>query len=90
MNSIKKCVENNEGLVIIWNYLSEKTNDQEMIGYSKNKIKQLKDLREAKRFIDNFKKEFDKKYVQLINKEIEEVEKYDRDFNFFIVNTIEH
>lgn len=75
MNTIDS-VEMNEDLVIIWNGIEERTQDLEIKQYAKNKVKQLSELRESKRTSDNNKKEFDKAYMLLIEKEIREVKKY--------------
>lgn len=75
MNTIDS-VEMNEDLVIIWNGIEERTQDLEVKQYAKNKVKQLSDLRESKRISDKNKKEFDKAYMLLIEKEIREVKKY--------------
>ena len=75
MNTIDS-IEMNEDLVIIWNGIEERTQDLEVKQYAKNKVKQLSDLRESKRISDNNKKEFDKAYMLLIEKEIREVKKY--------------
>lgn len=75
MNTIDS-VEANEALVCIWNKVEEEAKDQEIVDYAKMKRKQLTELREAKRHSDNAKKEFDKEYAKLIEKEIREVKKY--------------
>lgn len=75
MNTIDS-IEMNEELVIIWNSIEERAKDQEVINYAKNKVKQLIRLREQKRESDEYKKDFDKEYMRLIDKEIREVNRY--------------
>lgn len=75
MNTIDS-VEHNEELVVIWNSIEERTNDIEVKNYAKSKVKQLTALREAKRESDKNKKDFDKEYMRLIDKEIREVNTY--------------
>jgi hypothetical protein len=76
MNNVIDSVEDNEALVVIWNAVMEKTEDREIFNYARSKVKQLIDLREAKRISDNNKKDFDKSYVRLINREMMEVKRY--------------
>lgn len=76
MSNIIDSVENNEALVVIWNAVMEKTDDREIFDYARSKVKQLIDLREAKRISDNNKKDFDESYVRLINREMMEVKRY--------------
>ena len=76
MNNVIDSIENNEALVVIWNAVMEKTEDREIFNYARSKVKQLIDLREAKRISDNNKKDFDESYVQLINREMMEVKRY--------------
>lgn len=76
MNNIIDSVEDNEALVVIWNAVMEKTDDREIFDYARSKVKQLIDLREAKRISDNNKKDFDESYVRLINREMMEVKRY--------------
>ena len=75
MNTIDS-VEENEALVVIWNTIEEKAIDPSIRLYAKNKVHQLSELRESKRLSDNNKKDFDKAYMNLIDKEIREVQKY--------------
>lgn len=75
MNTIDS-TEMNEDLVIIWNGIEERTQDLEIKQYAKNKVKQLSELRESKRLSDNNKKDFDKQYAMLIDKEVREVQRY--------------
>lgn len=77
MNTIDS-IEMNEDLVIIWNGIEERTQDLEIKHYAKNKVKQLSELRESKRLSDKNKKDFDKQYAMLIDKEVREVQRYDR------------
>lgn len=75
MNTIDS-IEMNEDLVIIWNGIEERTQDLEIKHYAKNKVKQLSELRESKRLSDKNKKDFDKQYAMLIDKEVREVQRY--------------
>lgn len=77
MNTIDS-IEHNESLVIIWNHIEEKADDEEVRLYAKNKVKQLSELLESKKLSDKNKKNFDRQYMLLIEKEIREVQKYDK------------
>lgn len=78
MNTIDS-VEHNEALVVIWNHVEEKAEDEEVRKYAANKVKQLSELLESKKLSDKNKKDFDRQYTMLIEKEIREVQKYDRE-----------
>ena len=65
-------------LVCVWNYIEEKAEDQEVVDYAKTKVKQLSELLESKKISDKNKKDFDKQYAMLIEKELREVQKYDK------------
>ena len=65
-------------LVCVWNYIEEKAEDQEVVDYAKNKVKDLSELLESKKLSDKNKKDFDKQYAMLIEKELREVQKYDK------------
>ena len=65
-------------LVCVWNYIEEKAEDQEVVDYAKNKVKDLSELLESKKISDKNKKDFDKQYAMLIEKELREVQKYDK------------
>ena len=65
-------------LVCVWNYIEEKAEDQEVADYAKTKVKQLSELLESKKESDKNKKDFDKQYAMLIEKELREVQKYDK------------
>ena len=65
-------------LVCVWNYIEEKAEDQEVVDYAKNKVKNLSELLESKKISDKNKKDFDKQYAMLIEKELREVQKYDK------------
>ena len=65
-------------LVCVWNYIEEKAEDQEVVDYAKTKVKQLSELLESKKESDKNKKDFDKQYAMLIEKELREVQKYDK------------
>ena len=65
-------------LVCVWNYIEEKAKDQEVVDYAKNKVKDLSELLESKKISDKNKKDFDKQYAMLIEKELREVQKYDK------------
>lgn len=75
MNTIDS-VEHNEALVVIWNTIEEKAIDPNIRLYAKKKRQQLTELRETKRTSDENKKDFDKEYMRLIDKEIKEVQRY--------------
>lgn len=75
MNTIDS-VEHNEALVVIWNTIEEKAIDPNIRLYAKKKRQQLTELRESKRTSDENKKDFDKEYMRLIDKEIKEVQRY--------------
>ena len=75
MNTIDS-VEHNEALVVIWNAIEEKAIDPNIRLYAKKKRQQLTELRESKRTSDENKKDFDKEYMRLIDKEIKEVQRY--------------
>ena len=77
MNTLDS-IEHNEALVIIWNHIEEKADDEEVRLYAKNKRKQLSELLVAKKLSDKNKKNFDRQYMLLIEKEIIEVQKYDK------------
>lgn len=77
MNTLDS-IEHNEALVIIWNHIEEKADDEEVRLYAKNKVKQLSELLESKKLSDKNKKNFDRQYMLLIDKEIREVQKYDK------------
>ena len=70
--------EANEELVCIWNAIEERAEDQEIIDYAKSKRIQLDRLLQEKNESDKQKKEYDKQYAMLIEKEIREVQKYDK------------
>ena len=65
-------------LVCVWNYIEEKAEDQEVADYAKKKRKQLDRLLQGKIESDKNKKDFDKQYAMLIEKELREVQKYDK------------
>ena len=69
MNTLDS-IEHNEALVIIWNYIEEKTEDQEVADYARKKREQLDRLLQGKIESDKNKKDFDKQYAMLIDKEI--------------------
>lgn len=75
MNTIDS-IEMNEELVILWNGIEERAEDQEVIDYAKGKRKQLTELLESKKLSDKNKKDFDRQYMMLIDKEIREVNRY--------------
>lgn len=77
MNTLDS-IEHNEALVIIWNHIEEKADDEGVRLYAKNKRKQLSELLVAKKLSDKNKKNFDRQYMLLIEKEIREVQKYDK------------
>ena len=77
MNTIDS-KEANEELVCIWNAIEEKAEDQEIVDYAKSKRIQLDRLLQEKNESDKQKKEYDKQYAMLIEKEIREVQKYDK------------
>ena len=52
--------------------------DGEITDYAKTKVKQLSELLESKKESDKNKKDFDKQYAMLIEKELREVQKYDK------------
>lgn len=68
--------EANEELVCVWNHVEEKAEDQEIIDYARAKRKQLDRLLQEKIESDKQKKEYDKQYAMLIEKEIREVQRY--------------
>lgn len=78
MNTLDS-IEHNEALVIIWNHIEEKAEDEEVRKYAANKVKQLSELLESKKLSDKNKKDFDRQYTMLIDKEIREVQKYDKE-----------
>lgn len=78
MNTIDS-VEHNEALVVIWNHVEEKSEDEEVRQYAANKVKQLSELLESKKLSDKNKKDFDRQYTMLIDKEIREIQKYDKE-----------
>lgn len=77
MNAVDSKDANIE-LVCVWNYIEEKAEDQEVVDYAKNKVKDLSELLESKKISDKNKKDFDKQYAMLIEKELREVQKYDK------------
>lgn len=76
MNTVDSKDANIE-LVCVWNYIEEKAKDQEVADYARKKREQLDRLLEAKIESDKQKKEYDKQYAMLIEKEIREVKRYD-------------
>jgi hypothetical protein len=70
--------EANEELVCIWNAIEERAEDQEIVDYARSKRIQLDRLLQEKNESDKQKKEYDKQYAMLIEKEIREVQKYDK------------
>lgn len=70
--------EANEELVCIWNAIEERAEDQEIVDYARSKRIQLDRLLQEKNESDKQKKEYDKQYAMLIEKEIREVQRYDR------------
>ena len=78
MNTIDS-KEANEELVCIWNAIEERAEDQEIVDYAKSKRIQLDRLLQEKNESDKQKKEYDKQYAMLIEKEIREVQKYDKE-----------
>lgn len=77
MNTIDS-KEANEELVCIWNAIEERAEDQEIVDYARSKRIQLDRLLQEKNESDKQKKEYDKQYAMLIEKEIREVQKYDK------------
>ena len=75
MNTIDS-KEANEELVCIWNAIEERAEDQEVIDYARSKRIQLDRLLQEKNESDKQKKEYDKQYAMLIDKEIREVQRY--------------
>ena len=65
-------------LVCVWNYIEEKAEDQEVADYARSKREQLDRLLQEKIESDKQKKEYDKQYAMLIEKEIREVQRYDK------------
>lgn len=65
-------------LVCVWDYIEEKAEDQEVADYARSKRKQLDRLLQEKIESDKQKKEYDKQYAMLIEKELREVQKYDK------------
>lgn len=65
-------------LVCVWNYIEEKAEDQEVVDYARKKREQLDRLLQGKIESDKNKKDFDKQYAMLIEKELREVQKYDK------------
>ena len=65
-------------LVCVWNYIEEKAEDQEVADYARSKREQLDRLLQGKIESDKQKKEYDKQYAMLIEKELREVQKYDK------------
>ena len=65
-------------LVCVWNYIEEKAEDQEVADYARKKREQLDRLLQGKIESDKNKKDFDKQYAMLIEKELREVQKYDK------------
>ena len=77
MNTIDS-KEANEELVCIWNAIEERAEDQEIIDYARSKRIQLDRLLQENNESDKQKKEYDKQYAMLIEKEIREVQKYEK------------
>lgn len=77
MNTIDS-KEANEELVCIWNAIEERAEDQEIVDYARSKRIQLDRLLQEKNESDKQKREYDKQYAMLIEKEIREVQKYDK------------
>lgn len=77
MNAVDSKDANIE-LVCVWNYIEEKAEDQEVVDYAKKKREQLDRLLQGKIESDKNKKDFDKQYAMLIEKELREVQKYDK------------
>lgn len=77
MNAVDSKDANIE-LVCVWNYIEEKAEDQEVADYAKKKREQLDRLLQGKIESDKNKKDFDKQYSMLIEKELREVQKYDK------------
>lgn len=77
MNTVDSKDANIE-LVCVWNYIEEKAEDQEVVDYARSKRKQLDRLLQGKIESDKQKKEYDKQYAMLIEKEIREVKRYDK------------
>lgn len=65
-------------LVCVWNYIEEKAEDQQVVDYARKKREQLDRLLQGKIESDKNKKDFDKQYAMLIEKELREVQKYDK------------
>lgn len=65
-------------LVCVWNYIEEKAEDQKVVDYARKKREQLDRLLQGKIESDKNKKDFDKQYAMLIEKELREVQKYDK------------
>ena len=65
-------------LVCVWDYIEEKAEDQEVVDYARKKREQLDRLLQGKIESDKNKKEYDKQYAMLIEKELREVQKYDK------------
>ena len=65
-------------MVCVWNYIEEKAEDQEVVDYARKKREQLDRLLQGKIESDKNKKDFDKQYAMLIEKELREVQKYDK------------
>lgn len=77
MNAVDSKDANIE-LVCVWNYIEEKAKDQEVVDYARKKREQLDKLLQGKIESDKNKKDFDKQYAMLIEKELREVQKYDK------------
>lgn len=77
MNAVDSKDANIE-LVCVWNYIEEKAEDQEVADYARKKREQLDRLLQGKIESDKQKKEYDKQYAMLIEKEIREVQRYDK------------
>lgn len=75
MNTIDS-KEANEELVCIWNAIEERAEDQEIIDYARSKRIQLDRLLQEMKESDKQKREYDKQYAMLIDKEIREVQRY--------------
>ena len=77
MNAVDSKDANIE-LVCVWDYIEEKAEDQEVVDYARKKREQLDRLLQGKIESDKNKKDFDKQYAMLIEKELREVQKYDK------------
>ena len=73
---LKESKDDNERLVVIWNAVEERTDDQEIKDYARKKVKELTELKESFEESCKAKDELDKEYVSLIKKELREVQDY--------------